>query len=164
MLQSAKQLESRQVPRRELRWSCWCAHLIHKPFGAPMKYDGGECCAPFTSKNYSKHTLEYPRTNFGWFGNFSFLVKFWLMRRQNTRKLSNDSWANSGLKPLILSIRYLRKRLRSQFLAYTYIKDTTSPRIHGSTTFALNRIFCPSGPPWSTTEESAAHHLHQKPI
>ena len=38
-----------------------------------------------------KHTLEYSGTNFGRFGNFSFLVKFWLITDRNTRKLTKVS-------------------------------------------------------------------------
>ena len=44
--------------------------------------DGGECCAPLTSKKCQKHTLECSRTIFGWFWNFWFLVKIWLTRGQ----------------------------------------------------------------------------------
>ena len=87
-------------------------NLVFSPKGPPRHNDRGECCAPFIPKTYQKHTLEDSGTNFGRFGNFSFLVKFWLMTDRNTRKLSKVSQANSGLTPSILSMKYSRKRLR----------------------------------------------------
>ena len=68
-----------------------CVESVFLPFGAPMTYDRGECCAPFISKTYLKHTLEYLRTHFGAFGNFSFWVKCWLMKRRNPQELTKDS-------------------------------------------------------------------------
>ena len=123
-----------------------------------MKNDRGECCAPFISKNYWKHILEYARTNFGWFGDFSFLVKFCLMRTRNTRILSKCLWANLILNTSIWSSKYSRKRLRYQFSNPRTINMTSGPRLTFYNTFALNLIFSPSGAPWRTTEESAAHH------
>ena len=132
---------------------------------APQKLPRpAECCAPFILKNYQKHTLEYPGTNLGWFGNFWFWVKFWLMRGLHTQKFTKVSQANSGLIPWILSTKYSRIRLRSQVFKYSCVKVITSRWLISENTFALIRISCPSGPPCTTTEESAAHHLYQKTI
>ena len=58
-----------------------------------------ECFAPLSKsnilKNYQNHTLKYSRTNFEWFGNFWFWVKFWLMMGPHTQMLTKVSQANS---------------------------------------------------------------------
>ena len=86
------------------------------------------------------------------------------MRGPSPGKLSKVLCAIFTLNASILSVTTSWERLLSQCLQISALQDTTSPRIFTQTTFALNWIFCPSGPPWWTTEESAAHHLHQKTI
>ena len=123
-------------------YTTFALNRIFLPFGLPMKTTEESAAHHL----YQKTIKNKRRNSFLMSGeNLTFSGKL-LMRHKNTQSLTKIFEANFYLSTLVRSFKYSGKRSSDQISHIQTIKSTSSPRTFGYTTFALNWIFCPSGP------------------
>ena len=133
-----------------------CVERNFLPEGLPRIKDRGECCAPCSTRNISKHTW---KIIFEWFFKICVMSKKLPLLSHDTRKLDFENLSFLVLHSRFCIIRHRRTWFSMRKHYWKIVLLRISPCMNAKNTFALNWIFGPKGAPEQTTKESAAHHF-----